>query len=108
VVLPWGSLLRGALGPEPWFLDAARRVLRPGGELRALVSVTARDGLATAELDARSLAALAQRYEAACWRVVEAREATAADVAASGSSWAKRLGIPHRRPAGVVRLRRPS
>jgi 16S rRNA (adenine(1408)-N(1))-methyltransferase len=108
IILPWGSLLRGALGPEPSFLDAARRVLRPGGELRMLLSVTPRDGLTIPELDERACAGLAQRYDAACWCVTEARRATAEDVARAGSLWAKRLGIPHRRAGAVIRLSAPA
>jgi hypothetical protein len=103
VTLPWGSLLRGALTPEPWFMESVTRVLRPDGELRLLLSVAPRDGIAgVATLVAAALDALACRYEAAGSRVRDARPATAADVIASGSSWAKRLGIPERRHAFVV------
>jgi hypothetical protein len=108
VVLPWGSLLQGVLGPEPWLLVAAARVLRPAGILRVLLSVTPRDGLAIPELDTRSVAALAERWRSARWCVLEAREATAGDVADAASSWAKRLGIPDRRGAAVLQLGRPS
>jgi hypothetical protein len=34
--------------------------------------------------------------------VTDHRPATAADVAALGSSWAKRLGVPERRPAWML------
>jgi hypothetical protein len=37
---------------------------------------------------------------------VEAREATAADVGELRTSWAKRLGIPARRPAQLLTARR--
>jgi hypothetical protein len=108
ITLPWRSLLRGALGAEPWFLDAAWRMLRPAGELRMLLSVAPRDGLPIPELDDGALGALAQRYEAAGWCVTEARPATAADVARAGSSWARRLAIPHRRAGAVIRLSAPA
>lgn len=108
VTLPWGSLLRGSLGPEPWFIDAVQRVLRPGGELWLLLSVTPRDGLAISELDEGSLLGLAHGYEAVGWQVLDARPAIADDIRVSGSSWAKRLGIPARRPAAVLRVRRPT
>jgi 16S rRNA (adenine(1408)-N(1))-methyltransferase len=107
VTLPWGSLLRGALGPEPWFEEATRRLLRSGGELRLLLSVTARDGAPPRELDERAATDLAHRYEAAGWCVTEDRPATTADVSESGSSWARRLGIPARRTAWVLRARPP-
>jgi hypothetical protein len=35
-------------------------------------------------------------------RVIERRAATAADMADLGSSWARRLGVPARRPAFVL------
>lgn len=107
VTLPWGSLLRGVLDPEPWFGAVAARLLRPGGELRSLLSVTPRDGMELGHLDDAGLDALMARWAAAGWTTLEARRATAADVAASGSSWAKRLGIPGRRPASTLRLGPP-
>jgi hypothetical protein len=39
--------------------------------------------------------------------VTECRQATAADLVDLGSSWAKRLGIPERRPAWWLAARRP-
>ena len=108
VILPWGSLLRGVLGAEPWFLDVAARALRPAGELRLLLSVEPRDGLAIAQLDKRSAGHLAAGFGAAGWRVLDARAATPDDVAHIGSSWAKRLGIPGRRGAAILRLQRPT
>ena len=38
--------------------------------------------------------------------VVDHRAATAADVVALGSSWAKRVGIPARRPAWLLTARK--
>ncbi len=107
VTLPWGSLLRGLLDPEPWFGDVAARLLRAGGELRSLLSVTPRDGVGLGHLDEGALDALVARWAAVGWASLEARPATTADVAASGSSWAKRLGIPTRRPASMLRLSPP-
>jgi hypothetical protein len=105
VTLPWGSLMRGALDPGAWFGATAASWLRPGGELKMLLSVTPRDGLdAITALDGAALDDLAGRYRAAGWTELEARGATLDDVARSGSSWARRLGIPHRRAAVVLRL----
>jgi len=39
--------------------------------------------------------------------VEECRPAVATDVAQLGSTWAKRLGIPHWRPAWLLRARYP-
>jgi hypothetical protein len=106
VTLPWGSLLRAALGPERWFSEAAGRMLRPGGDLAILASVAPRDGVpGVPHLDVDALAALAGRWERIGWEIRDARAATAGDVSDSGSSWAKRLGIPARRDAFVLRLR---
>jgi hypothetical protein len=66
-----------------------------------VVSVTERDGLGlarTADLGA---------FAAAGLQVLENREATRRDVDGLGSSWAKRLGIPRRRPAWLLRARKP-
>lgn len=104
VTLPWGSLLRGALGPEPWFHEAVRRLLRRDGGVEMLLSVVSRDALpGTAALDHATFMTFAARYRDAGWLVLDAREATPADVACSGSSWARRLGIPARRSAWVLR-----
>ena len=109
VILPWGSLLRGALGPESWFSDAVGRVLRPDGSLWMLLSVAPRDGIdGIPWLDGPTLRDLAARYRDAGWTVLDARPATADDVACSGSSWAKRLGIPYQRGAAVLRLLPPT
>ena len=43
--LPWGSLLRGVVIPEPWLVAALERLLRRGGAATMLLSVTPRDGL---------------------------------------------------------------
>ena len=70
-----------------------------------LLSVTPRDAVpGMPMLDGAALSALVERYERAGWRGREAREARSDDVRALGSSWAKRLGIPDRRGAVVLRL----
>ena len=70
-----------------------------------MASVEARDGLrvpGAGVLDPFA-AALCQ----AGLEVAEPRLATVEDVSASGSSWAKRLGIPARRSAWLLVARRP-
>jgi len=49
---------------------------------------------------------LATALQAAGLHIIEGQPATAADVARLGSSWAKRLGIPDRRPAWVLTARK--
>ncbi len=109
VTLPWGSLLRGAILPEPWFVDLLARLLRPGGRVRLILSTGPREvatGLGV--LDAAGARALADAYACAGLRPICARPVTAADVSELGSSWAKRLAIPDRRAAWRVALRAPS
>lgn len=92
--LPWGSLLRGALA-----LDEAEAVTcaiaclpKAGGWVEMLLSVTPRDGIAGLPcLDESAITEVAARYAARGLCLVEARRATAEEVRASGSTWAKRL-----------------
>jgi 16S rRNA (adenine(1408)-N(1))-methyltransferase len=102
--LPWGSLLRGLVGPEQCVLGGLARVARTDAELTALVSFMPRDvgaGLPTLDGSWRSRAEAA--YAACGWRIVEWRPANPADVAAARSTWAKRLGP---RPIWLIRARR--
>jgi hypothetical protein len=73
--------------------------------LQVLVSVTERDGLQLCG-DA-SLGKFARAVGLAGLELEEYREATAADVDALGSTWAKRLAIPLRRTAWLLRARKP-
>ena len=98
---PWGSLLRGVLGRDDAVLAGIAPLLAPGAEASALVSVVPRDGVPPIpEPDA-----LAQAYARHGLRLVEARAATPEEVAASGSSWAKRLRAGRERPVSLLRLR---
>lgn len=106
ITLPWGSLLRGTVCAEPWLADAIRRIVRPGGEVRLLLSVTERDaamGLPT--LDPTSVEALARAYGGCGLEPIEWRAATAEDVRQTDSTWARRLEIPRHRLAWWLRLR---
>jgi 16S rRNA (adenine(1408)-N(1))-methyltransferase len=106
VHFPWGSLLRGLLAAEPAVLGGLNRILRPGGSLRLLVSATDRDaGAGVGPLRASDLAALAGAYAGYGLAVVRARPATPADVAASHSTWGKRLGAGRHRPAWLLEAR---
>jgi len=101
---PWGSLLRGVLRADPVVLCPIARLLRQDAELRVLVSATARDG----HIDFSSdwLSKLAPDY-AGCGLGLDAvRPADRLEIAASRSSWAKRLGAG--RPVVFARYSRRS
>ena len=79
-------------------LAGVRRLLAPGGTAAVLLSVVPRDGLP----------AIPQRREledayARQGLTVETRPATGVEVAASASSWAKRLRAPLDRPVTLLR-----
>jgi 16S rRNA (adenine(1408)-N(1))-methyltransferase len=94
-------LLRGVLGRDDAVLAGVAALLAPGATGTALVSVVARDGVPPVP-PADELAAAYARHGLA---LVGARPATAAEVAASGSSWAKRLRAGAARPVTLLRLR---
>jgi len=82
------------LGRDEAVLAGIAQLAAPGASIRALVSVVARDGV-PAIPPADELAAAYGRHGLS---LVEARPATAAEIAASGSSWAKRLRAGIARP----------
>jgi 16S rRNA (adenine(1408)-N(1))-methyltransferase len=104
VNFPWGSLLRGVLGHDDDVLAGAARLLRPGAEATVLLSVVPRDGVPAVPA-ADELAAAYARHGLT---LIEARAATPAEVAGSGSSWAKRLRAGTARPVALLRARAPA
>jgi 16S rRNA (adenine(1408)-N(1))-methyltransferase len=97
VTFPWGSLLRGVLGVDAAALGGIARVAKVGAEIRALVSVTERDGLGlNAHVDPSV-------YDACGLRIIEARPATENEIAETNSTWAKRLRAGVARPVTLVR-----
>jgi 16S rRNA (adenine(1408)-N(1))-methyltransferase len=107
VHFPWGSLLRGLLTADPVILEGLARTMHPGATLSLLVSSTDRDrGAGVGPVGTADLAALAPGYAAHGLVLTMIRPATAADVAASRSTWGRRLGAGDRRPAWLVEARR--
>ena len=104
IQFPWGSLLRGLLTADPGVLVPIARLLKPVGELRVLLSATARDGYVNAAPE--SLSRIATKYAELGLELVEARLASPSEIAASRSSWAKRLGAS--RPVVLARYSRCS
>jgi 16S rRNA (adenine(1408)-N(1))-methyltransferase len=112
VQFPWGSLLRGCLGLDEPVADGIAGLVAPGGVLELVLAPAERDrldGVPTTETGIA--AAAAGTFVARGFEVLVAREATPAEIAATGSSWARRLGVASRRngadrTAVLVRLAR--
>jgi 16S rRNA (adenine(1408)-N(1))-methyltransferase len=92
VTLPWGSLLRGVLGTDEAALAGIAALVARGGTIEAIVAPSPRDAVAwpTAELLIETIRDAWARH-GLC--LVSAREATAEDLAATRSTWARRLGL---------------
>jgi 16S rRNA (adenine(1408)-N(1))-methyltransferase len=93
ITMPWGSLLRGVLGLDRIALRGVASVVGRDGRVVVLVSVTPADHVH----DLFELGQLAQPAIAEAWRSVgfeleSMRLASAEDLRASRSSWARRLG----------------
>ena len=108
VAFPWGSLLRGVLGTGSRAMDGLGALVRPGGRIEALVSITDRDGLGELESALDDRRELEAAWSGLGFAVEELRAASPDELAASGSTWAKRLsaGAPGRRPVTRLILRR--
>ncbi len=93
ITFPWGSLLRGVLGLDRTVMDGIAGLVAPGGRVEILVSVVPSDGIeGLAELDERACPAIAAAWAEAGLELTSMCRATAEEVAATRSSWARRLG----------------
>ena len=90
VSLPWGSLLRGFLSADTSLMAGITGLLKSGGELEMFSSA--------ADVAAVVAALASHRLD-----IVDCRPAHESDAARLSSGWAKRLGIPHRHPAWLIR-----
>ena len=80
-------------------------VLKPGGRVEMLVSVAESDvGAGKIEFDEAKARALAADYDKLGLRAEEIRLADESDVDRLGSSWGRRLAIPRRRQAWILRF----
>jgi hypothetical protein len=89
VHFPWGSLMRAATGQDAEGAAAVARLVAPGGELRLLVSAVERD--AASGVTALNPGEVVDAYRELGLRLLACRPATADDIAAARSTWAKRL-----------------
>ena len=110
VRFPWGSLLRGALTGLGPVAGGLARMLRRGGALTVLVALEPKDGfddLLPLVADPSALASrLVSIYQPLGLHLDACRWATASEIAASRSSWARRLRVGRDRQAVVAQLRR--
>ena len=89
---PWGSLLRGILGADERVARGIADLLLPDGSLKALVSVTRRDGIGgLAVLDEAAIQEAGERLGPVGLELVSACRASAEEVRATRSSWGRRL-----------------
>ena len=96
VQFPWGSLLRGIGRGEAGIVYALASLLKPiaEAELHMLISVEERDrALGLAALDEEAVDRIVHGVEAHGLRALATGPATADDLAASYSTWAKRLAV---------------
>lgn len=92
VILPWGSLARGILGLDDDALAGVGAVPAAGGRLDVLVSVIPSDHVADLpRLTAAHATPIASAWSRAGLALTSMAPATDAEIAASGSTWARRL-----------------
>ena len=108
IALPWGSLLRGVLTADQALVSGMTGLLRPTGEIELLVSASDRDAAAhgVTLVDEADAVDLSRRLECVGLQIVECRLAVESDVERLSSGWGRRLGIPARRRAWLLRAKR--
>ena len=110
VRFPWGSLLRGSIGVAGPVASGLVDMLRANGELTLLLALQSKDGyddLLPLVADPGVLSArLGELYGPLALALEDCRWATADEVAAAQSSWARRLRVGRDRQAVIARLRR--
>ena len=100
ISFPWGSLLRAVVTADTNAMRRIVAVTRPGAHLTAVWSLTPRDGAVADAIDQRELV---RGFALIGLEVVELRTASTDEVAATYSSWAKRLGVGRNRSATILR-----
>jgi 16S rRNA (adenine(1408)-N(1))-methyltransferase len=109
ILFPWGSLLRAALALDDASLGARSiaGLLAPEASARVVASVDARDRLDVPALTAADAAPIATRWARVGLELTAFSPVTANDVAAAGSTWARKLGVSRDRQVWQLNLRRP-
>ena len=108
ILMPWGSLLRGALAlDDAWHASAGiAAIVAPGGAVRMLLSIDPRDGLALPALEDVRPDDLAARWRRHGLTLSDLAPADLAIVGATRSSWARRLAAGRDREVWRINLRR--
>jgi len=108
ITMPWGSLLRGALALDgsSAAADGIAALVAPGGAVRVFLSIAPRDGLALPELEDVDAVDLASRWRGHSLALTTFEPADAAAIAASDSSWSRRLAAGRDRAVWRIELRR--
>jgi 16S rRNA (adenine(1408)-N(1))-methyltransferase len=97
ISFPWGSLLRGVLGLDPAVLAGVAALPCNDTTVEVLASVVPDDHVAGLDrLDATLEPSIRVAWQAAGLELCSMRRATAAEIEASGSSWARRLRTAQR------------
>jgi 16S rRNA (adenine(1408)-N(1))-methyltransferase len=91
VAFPWGSLLRGVIGVDQTAMAGLRALVRPDGQIEALVSIAARDGLGELASALDDLCRLESAWATLGIAIEELRPVRPDEIVAGGSTWAKRL-----------------
>ena len=106
IAFPWGSLLRGTLALDDAAAAGIVSLVRPGGRIVAHVSITARDGLDLPPIE-QDIDGITRRWSSCGLILRVVRRTTAAEIGATGSSWARRLATDPSRPVWRIELARP-
>ena len=113
ITLPWGSLLAGVLGRDDRVMAGVASLVAPGGLVRSIVSTASCDGRDLPALDDALAAVIAETWARHGLTLETFRPATVGELAATHSTWARRLGITvggagaNTRQPWVLALRRP-
>ncbi|HYK95713.1 MAG TPA: hypothetical protein VE011_07620 [Candidatus Dormibacteraeota bacterium] len=90
---PWGSLLRGCLGAEDAVTAGVASLVAPDGSLELLLAPAPKDGIQGLPVEPVEIVRAASHgFHPFGLELVEGRPATDAEVRASRSTWARRLG----------------
>jgi 16S rRNA (adenine(1408)-N(1))-methyltransferase len=92
VTFPWGSLLRGCLGRDEAVARGIRSILAPGGRLELVLAPAGRDRLDDVPTSPQEIIAAARATFEDLGLVLGAGAVmSGSEVAATGSTWARRL-----------------